>query len=418
MDIARFAELLKRSIGLDMATVGESAIEAAVKTRLAKSKLGDAQLYLQHLHGSALELAHLIDETVIAETWFFRDPEAMWAMARDALARAAEPAQAGPFRVLSLPCASGEEPYSLAMALLEGGFAGKPFQIDAMDISQRVLERAQRAVYGRNSFRGALVEPFRDRYFDHVETGWRLRDEIRDLVDFQQGNLLEARYALVEAAYDVIFCRNLLIYFDRETQDRAVGLLLRLLKPGGTLYVGPAEGGLLLEHGLRSTGVPLAFGFQRCASPNPAPGEIAPRPRKIRPSELIKAPPAPARTATQLKLADKPIPKPQQPAASSSLEQIAALADAGRLPDAISQCEAFLRTHGPSAQALCLLGLAQDACGELAQAEQNYRKALYLDPAHRDTLTHLALLLEARGDAAAARQLRQRAARQKVPDHG
>jgi chemotaxis protein methyltransferase WspC len=420
MDVDAIANILKNSIGLDKDSVSKSFIEAAVKSRINKTQTSNADYYLQRLKDSPMELAELIEEAVIPETWFFRDAEAIWSLVRDAQVQLLKDNKVT-LRILSLPCASGEEPYSLAMGLINAGIAAKRFQIDAIDVSQRVLEQARRAVYGSNSFRGVAMQPFRKRYFDPIDTKWCLHDSIRELVNFRQGNVLEANFTLEKAAYDAIFCRNLLIYFDRETQLRTVSLLLSLLRPGGTVYVGPAEGGLLLAQGLRSNGVPLAFGFER--------GEqlVLHKIQRDTKSEQInqKVVTHPTILPKPVKIIPRPVLNPiantqplQQPATPLSLLAIANLANLGKLAEAISHYEDFVRANGSSAQVLYLLALAHDADGNSIQAEQNYRKALYLDPRHQEAMQHLALLLDVQGNPDAAKQLRQRAARLQATNYG
>jgi len=109
-----------------------------------------------------------------------------------------------------------------------------------------------------------------------------------------------------------------------------------------------------------------------------------------------------------------PATRPDTPSADVSLRQIAALADQGRVQDAMAKCQAHLDSHGASADALHLLGLLQDAAGDARQAQTSYRKALYLDPTHREALLHLAALIASAGDIEGARRLQARAARQEA----
>ena len=147
------ADKLKAAMGLDIATVGSSLIERVVRERMAALAIDDDGLYLARLQASAEELQALIELAVVPETWFFRDREAILATAR--LARERLAAQPGhPVRILSVPCSTGEEPYSLAMALLEAGLAPSQFVIEAYDIRTRSLAIAAARVYGRNSSRG------------------------------------------------------------------------------------------------------------------------------------------------------------------------------------------------------------------------------------------------------------------------
>jgi chemotaxis protein methyltransferase WspC len=412
--VAEFADLLRTTMGMCIDTVGVSVIEAAVKTRLSACKSKNLGDYWEHVHASDTELQQLIDEVIVPETWFFRTREAFDALAHEACDKWLPAHPEGQLRLLSLPCSSGEEPYSMAMALLAAGFPENRFQIDAIDLSDPLLKRARKAVYGWNSFRGK-DQGFRDRFFEAAGGQFRLVEAVRKQVHFHHGNLLDPRFEQDTAAYDFIFCRNVLIYFDRATQDRVVQVLTRLLKPDAFLFVGPSESGLMLNHDLVSAKLPQAFGFRhkRHVAPKSDAGPDTnviqlPKPRRVS-AKKVAAPAA------------KPIPmiKPVAPAAKSAqpartdtgLDEISRLADQGRLSEAIQRCEEFLQARGPSARAYHLMGLAHDATGMPEEAEQYYRKALYLDPGHHETLVHLAFLLEKQGDAAGAERLHRRAQR-------
>ena len=415
--IAEFAELLHRTIGLSVATVGLPVIESAVNMRLSACKSKDLYDYWERVHASETELQELIDAAIVPETWFFRDREAIEALAKEACNKWLSAHREGQLRLLSLPCASGEEPYSMAMALLDAGFPANLFRIDAIDVSVRLLKRAEEGVYGRNSFRGKVLD-FRDRYFEPVEGGFRLADAVRQQVHFQRGNLLDPCLAPGTTAYDFVFCRNVLIYFDRTTQDRAVQVLSRLLEKDGLLFVGPSESGLLLNHDFASAKMPLAFAFRRKARASAEPGADADGLPKSRPKRKPRKAPVTRAAAPDARPAVKPItgsrpaaPTPQPVATEAGLDQIFGLANEGHLGEAIRRCEEFLGACGPSARAYHLMGLAHDATGRQQEAEQYFRKAIYLDPQHHEALVHLAFLLEKQGDAAGARRLHQRAKR-------
>lgn len=390
-----FASLLQHAIGLDAASIGSSAIELAVKGRMSACEIDDASAYRALLRTSQTELQALIEAVIVPETWFFRDREAYAELTRVVNEDWLPSHPAGSLRLLSLPCSSGEEPFSMAMALLDSGFPADRFRIDAVDISAHALTHARRALYGRNSFRGGDLE-FRDHYFETTALGSRLSDTVRGQVDFAHGNLLADGFVPGAEIYDIIFCRNLLIYFDRTTRNRAVAVLQRLLKPAGVLCVGPSEGGLLLSHGFVSSKVPFAFAFRRSGA------------------QARATVPAPAGAAGQNAAAPlrNGASGPRTPIGSVP-EEAVRLADLGRLAEAAKACEEHLREYGPSVQSFFLMGLIRAAAGDLAQASQYYRKALYLDPHHHDTLAHLGLLLEEQGDAPGAQVLSERLRRQR-----
>jgi chemotaxis protein methyltransferase WspC len=409
--VAEFANLLNKTMGLSADTVGLSVIESAVKTRVAACKSKDLQDYWAHVHACDTELQELIDEVIVPETWFFRDREAFAALAQEAYDKWLPHHPEGQLRLLSLPCATGEEPYSMAMALLAAGFPEGQFRIDAIDISLRLLKRAGEAVYGKNSFRGRNLD-FRDRFFEPAGSEFRLAETVRRQVYFHHGNLLDPRFAPDTAAYDFIFCRNVLIYFDRPTQDRAVQVLTRLLKADGFLFAGPSESGLMLNNDFVSAKLALAFAFRNKVHAAPGLDTDAarlPKPRRA----TVRGIPGPAAKPVAKRVAPcRPAKTIAPPAGTETgLDEIFRFANQGRLSEALQRGEEFLRTCGPSVQAYHLMGLVHDATGMQQEAERYYRKALYLDPGHHEALVHLAFLLEKQGDAAGAQRLHRRAKR-------
>jgi chemotaxis protein methyltransferase WspC len=411
--LAQVEALLKRTMGLDAASIGVSAIERAVQQRLAACKLPDAASYWERLRGSELELQELIEAVVVPETWFFRDREAFAALVQLVRQEWLPAHPDGTLRLLSLPCATGEEPYSMAIALADAGFPAGRLRIDAIDISVRALARAAEGVYTRNSFRGGDYA-FRDRHFEETPQGFRVTAAIRAPVHFERANLLAAGFRPGVDLYDMIFCRNVLIYFDRPTQDRALAVLSRLLTPAGVLFVAPSETGLLLDHRFVSAQLPLAFAFRKPdlrPRPAPAPPPLALALQRPTPTRVPQPQPSAAARPVIAPTAPAAAKAPPPAAPATDLAEAGRLADAGRLAEARQICRAHLRDSGPSAQAYYLLGLIGDASGEAIEAADAYRRALYLDPQHRDALLQLAVLLDRHGDTRAAQVMRDRARR-------
>ncbi|WP_342243087.1 CheR family methyltransferase [Pseudomonas sp. OTU5201] len=408
--IERFETLLKVRIGLEAESVGRVVIERAVRQRMGACGSRDEDAYWTTLNASPGEQQALVEAVVVPETWFFRYPESFAALGRLAFERLPELAGGRPLRILSLPCSTGEEPFSIVMALLDAGLAPGLFQVDAVDVSERVLERARQGIYGRNSFRGDDLG-FRERYFLPTGEGYALTRQVGAKVRFMRGNLLDPGLLAGEAPYDFVFCRNLLIYFDRPTQSAVLEVLKRLMQRDGAMFIGPAEASLLSQQGMQPLAYPQAFVFRH------APPQAIARPAKAR--VPVAAPtvvaPLPSRAPARPR---PPLPKPEQLKDASEgagrdadLANIASLANSGRSEDARAACEAFLNAHGPSADAFYWLGLLSDVAGKVDEAQDNYRKALYLQPQHAEALAHLAALLAARGDRAGAQRLQQRANR-------
>jgi chemotaxis protein methyltransferase WspC len=416
LSLERIQSLLNARIGLDAQSIGVGALRRAIQARgHACGALGAGQ-YWQQLQGSADELQALIELVIVPETWFFRDPAAFEALIQVSVSRWREVVGDAPLRLLSLPCASGEEPYSMAMALLDHGLQPEQFRIDALDVSHRAIHTARRAEYGRNAFRGDRLE-FRARYFQPSERSYRLCGLARRAVSFRTASLFDSAVATAAPGFDVIFCRNLLIYFDRQHQQAALQILDRLLSRNGTLFVGPSEGALLLDHGFEPVPVSRAFCFQRppiprrSLPPGNAPavpeGRLVPR-RHARPGaggvgsaarrpQSARQPPPAAPSAV-----------PGVPA--GWIEAAKRLADEGRLSEALAVCARHLG-ESPSADAYCLSAVIHDAAGQASLALAHYRRALYLDPVHEEALTHLAAALMRDGNSDEAQRLLARAQR-------
>jgi chemotaxis protein methyltransferase WspC len=143
----------------------------------------DDETYAALLIDAETELSELIELVVVPETWLYRDAEA-FAVATSVVQSRLQN-QLGPVRILCLPCATGEEPYSLAMSLSDARIAPGDVTIEGVDISRAVVERAWRAVYGSNAFRTPDLD-FRDRHFHEVEGGYALNARVRDMVTFRQ----------------------------------------------------------------------------------------------------------------------------------------------------------------------------------------------------------------------------------------
>lgn len=430
----RFFKYLRDRIGLDVASVGEPMIERAVQQRCSSSGSSGLDDYWCLLQQSAAEQQALIEAVIVPETWFFRYAESFVALGRLAKDRLREMKAPRPLRFLSLPCSTGEEPYSIAMSLFDAGLSAQQFKVDGIDISPLSVARAQRAQYGRNSFRGAELG-FRDVHFSPQGEGYLLNPRVLDQVRLQAGNVLDPQLLAGEAPYDFVFCRNLLIYFDIQTQQRVFEVLKKLTRDDGALFIGPAEGSLLARMGMRPIGIPQSFAFVRAEEapaviaplqlptpatrlPAPVPVRLLPDP-SARPARAARAPmPPPAALAPAGRAAPAVTGKPADDDAAALLARIANLANEGNTQEAREACQQYLRAHPPEAQVFYWLGLLSDVSGNVMEAQGFYRKALYLEPQHPEALAHLAMLLAAQGDTAGARRLQDRAARSEHATRG
>jgi chemotaxis protein methyltransferase WspC len=393
---------LRERVGLDPTSIGSSVIQRSVRLRMKSRGIKKIEDYSRFLLSSSSEWNALTESVVVAETWFFRDVEPFNALVRLVLEKWLPSHPKRRLRLLSLPCSSGEEPYSLAMALLDAGLSSERLEIDAIDISARALSRARNGIYGKNSFRVSNLG-FRNKFFRSTPEGFSLDPSILKLVRFSQGNVLADGFQPPNSNYDFIFCRNLLIYFDEETQRKALARIHDLLSSDGFLFVGAAEQPLVLDKGFVSAHLPMAFASRKRS---PASEEVT--------NETV----ALIETVVSSRLDSRPDGNGvlHETVQQIDLETARRLADEGHLSEAAKICEAHLKSSEPSPQAYYLMGLVRDASGDLTAADY-YRKALYLDPNHYESLLQMALWFQKNGESAMARRYKSRAQRAKSSLH-
>lgn len=401
---------LKQATGLDLSRV---AVNGAIKQRMKNCATDDHGIYTHRALQDNDELNALIDQVVVPETWFFRDTEAFTAAVAFVQQKLTlGTARSRPLRLLSIPCATGEEPSSLAMALLDAGVSAQAFSIEAVDVSQQVIARARRGLYTRNAFRTADLT-FRDRHFSQSPEGYTLSARVRAQVQMSCGNLLTLETPAPGQAFDLIFCRNLLIYFDAATQRVAIHKLLSLLADDGLLFAGYAEAATFCQHGFAMAPFPKAFALQKKrAEAATVPRAVhTPKPRTLRAPVVAASAPTPAASARAAHRAP-PAPAPTHAESSDALlQQAGLLADAGKPDEACAKYLAYLTIAPECAEAYFMLGLLSEHTGADAAAETYLRRAIYLDPGHYEALCHLALLADRGGHAPEAAVFRQRAAR-------
>ena len=409
---------IKQASGLD---ISSSTFAHAMKQRMKQAGIVDQEAYKCRLMASDEELTALLEHLVVPETWFFRDAAAFAAAVQ--FVGEHRISRARPIRILSIPSSTGEEPYSIAMAMLDAGFTSADCSIAAIDISQNALALAKAAVYQTRSFRTTDLS-FRSRYFQETDQGYALSAQVRDMVSFGQGNLLALNANLAgEQAFDLIFCRNLLIYFDAPTQQQAIATLADMLADDGLLFTGYAETPVFCQRHFSAFVFPRAYALRKKAVLHPS-------------DELPKSPPSPA-AAPRLKTPGLPVFEPNRakavvPATPAVAQPIRAkpshakpahadvaallneaeqLANKGDINAARTRLDQYLKQVPDSAAAHFLYGLIHEQAATTALAEKYFRRAVYLEPKHYEALCHLALLVAQQGRIADADALKARAAR-------
>jgi chemotaxis protein methyltransferase CheR len=248
-DFGRLRTLIYAQSGINLNADKKVMLELRIKRRLKSLELTSFSDYCEYLfgrQGQKDEMVHFLDVITTNKTDFFREPDHFDYLVQKALPELiARNGDERPMLVWSAGCSTGEEPYTLAMVMNEFGqtHPGFRFRVLATDISTTVLDKARMGVYSEE-----VVQPvpadMRRRYFmrsrDRNTSLLRIVPELRHMVEFRRLNLKDSDYEITEKV-DVIFCRNVIIYFDRATQEQILQKLTHHLLPGGYAFVGHSE---------------------------------------------------------------------------------------------------------------------------------------------------------------------------------
>ncbi|MCZ7646023.1 MAG: methyltransferase domain-containing protein [Planctomycetota bacterium] len=452
--VERLRALVAARLGLHFEDDKLESLRDALRARLEESGVSDAETYLARLAlpGSArAELQRLAARLTVGETYFFRHPDHFRAFEEAVLpGLLASRAGARRLRLLSAGCASGEEPYSLAIALdrLLPDRTSWQVEVVAIDVNPDALEAARKGEYSEWSLRETDAET-RARYFRRSGRAYELDPALRETVTFEERNLKDADAAFWRpGAFDVIFCRNVTMYLEPAVTRAAIARFGRALGPGGHLFLGYAETlrGISSEFHLCHTHETFYYRMRALDEPRPEP-RIEPEPHaepapwlpepdaswveaiqrsSDRIATLVTAPPDSGARAGPAPAGrwnlHEPLDLLRQERFGAALESVRALPDAARDdPDALLLQGVLLVNTGQvkeaervSARVLAadelnagahyVMALCRERAGDLAGAADHDRTAAYLDAGFAMPHFHLGLLAQRRGDAAGARR--------------
>ena len=222
-------------------------LERRLARRLEQHRLKSFEEYYHFLRYDRKreeELVILVDNLTTNETYFFRETPQLKAFSEEILPELRQTlADRKTLRICSAGCSTGEEPYTIAMLLLESGDWWRDWQVEILgsDINQRVLHTARKGVYKKNAHR-ATSPGMLAKYFVEEEKGdYRVVDKVKELVSFSYLNLLDPFKTSLISNMDIIFCRNVIIYFDKEAKKKVIESFYHKLRDGGYLLLGHSE---------------------------------------------------------------------------------------------------------------------------------------------------------------------------------
>jgi chemotaxis protein methyltransferase CheR len=244
-EFRKLAELLYRRTGMVFTEAKRYYVERRILDRMKATSSRSFSGYFAHLRSDVDgEVEHLINAFTVNETYFYREDHQLACLTTDLLKeRVAAKRAADPIRIWSAPCSTGEEPYSIAIWLLENWREVDAHEIEIIgsDIDTRALESAAQGIFGKRALM-RLSPELVARYFHGLDDEqWRIIDDLRQSVRFSRVNLIEMTETRAQGQFDVIFCRNVLIYFDDESRRVAAENLYDNLVPGGFICLGHSE---------------------------------------------------------------------------------------------------------------------------------------------------------------------------------
>ncbi|MHB9004117.1 MAG: CheR family methyltransferase [Coriobacteriia bacterium] len=441
-EFARFRDYIHQHSGIYLEDQKLDSLRISLITRATRFSLPSLAEYHDLLANDENEFKELMNLVTINETSFFRFPQQFEAMRTTVIPQILEskPSISRNFRVWSAGCSTGEEPYTIAMTLLDSGIEGLGYRMEVLgtDVSTNALNRAQEGVYPARALL-SIPNSVSSRFFEPTARGHRVVDQVRKLITFQYQNLIKEPYpAALMGNWDIIFCRNVTIYFKLESTRRVVDNFYRSINPGGYLFIGHSEtltsisdkfepmeiGGVFLY---RKPVERHVFNFdtiqtdrapkkrrttiERIADLRPreraARREVAPAIVQAAATDASAEDIAPlleeARTASQegrnetvLELVSR-IQALDPNNAQAFLLSAHVLADEGKFAPALEQCHKALAVDPLLAAVRFVLGMIYLRQGDSALAMSEFKRTVYIDPGFALAYLNMANLHRARG---------------------
>ncbi|KAA0680781.1 protein-glutamate O-methyltransferase CheR [Roseomonas genomospecies 6] len=245
-EFARFCEFIYRRTGLSYGEAKRYFIDRRILERVERSGVSSVQSYLALLRfdSTGRELEEIVNSLTVNETYFWREEYQFACLANSILPEVVRGKRRGePVRIWSLPCSTGEEPYSIAIWLLENWADVDQYDVEiiASDIDTQVLSAARQGLYDARSVQ-RLPKWVLDRYFERPSSDrWQIVDSLRNSIEFTRINASDRAQMACMTDIDVIFCRNMLIYFDDVSRREVADSMYSSLRPGGFVCLGHSE---------------------------------------------------------------------------------------------------------------------------------------------------------------------------------
>jgi len=402
---------IENEIGADVELLGIKSVETAVASEMRANGIKKVKDYINIIDNDYLKFNLLIEKIVVPKTWFFRNKDSFlylknnfllkWRMNKNNF-----------LNVLSIPCSTGEEPYSIAATLIEGGLKKQDFHIDAFDISQKSISIAKKGVYSK---RHTHIEdlPYAKGYIHCKEDNYIVDDRLSETVSFKKYNLMNLNK---RKKYDIIFCRNIFIYLNNEAREIVLENLKKILKKEGVIFTGHAEIGIFLNSGFNKVNSKNSFVCKigdNGNNENIVNKVHVKRKKRIKKRVVVSNKQLVFRNDIEK---DKKVLKNDNE--ELLREKIINLSDSGKYDEAMALCNEYLNKYSLNAEIFCIRGLIYQLKNDFDEAENDFTKAIYLDPYYYEALLHKSNLLTRKGKNEKAEMYRVRAKRVEEREYG
>jgi len=391
-------------IGLEPASIGEFSIEKSIKNTVLKLGHLNSKDLLKDISVSKNTLQILIEEIKVPETWFNRDTQAIIFLQNYIKDNYLNYPAKLPLNILSAPCASGEEVYTIAIALLEIGLCKDDFKIIGSDISKECLSKAEKGVYTKSSMR-SLSDEYICNYFDKFDYQYYLKDNIKNCnIKFINANLIKDLKNEISGNFDLIFSKNLLIYLNDDSRKKLLNNLNIWLKDDGVLFAGISEINYLTRNGFEQVNHSMSFACKKKLS--------IPLPKK-----LSKSTPLISKSFSFSTKNNKPTIHNehsrlvQSEEVISDIDTIRQLIEKENYNDALKLCNSILSKNGLNDKVLFWKGMIFYLQADYSSSKDAFTKALYLDSNCYDALIYLSLIENQQGNLEKSALYKQRAAK-------
>lgn len=389
-------EPLEAYLGLSPEVFHVHHLDYVWKRSMAEHASVQDAVFTHFLLSNTEVLRRLGDEIYTPASWFFRSHEAFCYLQDWVRKKWLPKAKTGePLKILSYPCAAGEEVHSLTMCLLEAGLKPEQFSIVGFDTRKFVLKQIPEGRYESNSMQEERVREYAHHFSVFGPEEYVVKPEVRSLAEFVHYNPIEHHEAFKRyAPFDVIFCRNLLIYLTPEYRQQLIAHLRANLKEGGYLFAGSSDNLPAIDPRFKFAGAKGSHAY------------------RFDSDAKLEVPVA-------FEVPEEALPEGDldevQYSRQDTLENARELSESGFHEEAEYICHEHLAKTGPSAEIFFLLGRIYDAMGQTERSEEAFRKCVYIENGHPESYDALAQMAEKRGHSQHAEALRQRGTRPPFP---